>query len=219
MWFAPAAVILALACIHVFPPGRVGLASAIAVIALALQLALVARGLPLVRQPALRREFLAFRRHVSELSRDLQARDLEPGPVRLVTNVLWLHNSSLAYNYDALLFESMGRRAPRLEGWELGTWSDDWRGELARLPASEWWFLSVIAVGSEDYVHHRGRARVLAAEFTAVVNPACQVPLADSLASPALGTIKVYLTRPDLRTLRAGDSVKRLIPPEDQLRS
>lgn len=202
VWFAPAAVILALACTHAFPPGRIGLASAIAVIALALQLALVARGLPLVRQPAVRPEFVAFRRHVGGLSRALLAYDLERGTVRLVTNVLWLRDPSLAYNYDAyrvLLFESMGRRAPRLEGWELGTWSDDWRGELARLPASEW-FLSVIAVGSEDYVHHRGRARVLAAEFTAVVNPACQVPLADSLASPALGTIKVYLTRPDLRT-------------------
>jgi hypothetical protein len=202
VWFAPSAWILALASSEVLPLRRPGLASALTGLALVTQLVRVADRLPFVQQPELRGEFEGLRRHAEEIGRALQSRALEGGTVRLVTNFLWARDPSLSYNYDAyrvLLFESMGRRTPRLEGWELGTWSDDWRAELARFPSSEW-FLAVIAAGGEDEVHHRHRARALAKEFRARVNRACELPLAASPAAPALGRIRVYLTRPDLRT-------------------
>jgi hypothetical protein len=122
--------------------------------------------------------------------------------VLLLVNFAFSPDPSLAYTYDTYrvtLLESMGRKAPRLEGWELGTFSDDWRGELSGYPPSSI-FLTILAVDGDPSLHHGGGAVELARGFMAAANPACELKIQPRLKIPRLGKLRAYLTRADLQT-------------------
>lgn len=72
---------------------------------------------------------------------------------------------------------------------------------MAAFPRDEA-YLTVLAVGARDEVHHRGRAAALAREFLARVNPACELPPPPPLGRPELGQVRVFFTDADLQVCR-----------------
>ena len=207
VWFAPCAWLLAVACTRAIPAAFRWISYPFSCLALAFQLIVgvfgAERGRDYFGQP---RAFQDLRQHVDIVAQALEDRDLAGKDLVLLVNFAFTADPSLAYTYDTyrvMLFESMGRRAPRVEGWELGTFTDDWRRELDGYPPQTV-FLTILAVNGDPSLHHRGRAAYLARSFTQAANPACEVKLPVRLRVPRLGRLKAYLTRADLQTCVAG---------------
>jgi hypothetical protein len=201
VWFSPAVWLLALAlvtalCRH---PGLVCAFGAVALVAQLFHHTAGSAGIG----AEVARDLASLRAQAHTLAGALQARGLG-GRVMIVTNVLYNPLPSLSYTcdtYRVLIYERLGRGAPILDGWTLGSWTDDWKAEMASLPRDET-YLTLLAVGARDEVHHRGRANVLAREFLARVNPACELAPPPTLGRPELGQIRVFLTDADLQQCR-----------------
>jgi len=201
VWLAPAVFVLGLAAAPSLGR-RAVLIPALGVLSLAFQLyrhSVGGAGMSAEAAAALP----ALHAHADALADALEARALSGRRVLVSANFLYSPLPDLAFNCDVervLLYERLGRAAPVLDGWTLGSWSDDWRAEMP--VAGEEALLTVLAVGARDGVHHRGRAGAMGAQFMAVANPACAVPVPGTLGRPELGHIRAFLTAPDLQACR-----------------
>ena len=204
VWLAPPLLVLCVSLLGVLPPpsGSAALVSALSTLVLAFQLYRHSAGGPGIR-PEATAALPSLAADADALAGALRRRPRE-GRVVVATNVLHAPLPDLAYNCDVLrvlLYERLGRQSPALDGWTLGSWGDDWQGEMEALP-SDAAYLTLLSVGGRDFVHHRGQATRIATEFLAAVNPACSVAVPDDLGRPELGRVQAYLTDRDLRTCR-----------------
>jgi len=198
VWFAPTAWVLAAAGAQAasrVSTGRVALA---ATAAAALQLGRAF--LPAVTAaPPVTEEARALEGQAAALARGLAGAGLEGRHVLVATSFSWAPAADLSYSpdtYRVLLFEAMGRRAPVLEAWVLGTRTDDWRAELRLLPGQEA-ILLLLAPAATPPSGPRGRAAAIAASVLATANPECAIAL-DPPGLPLLGPVRALLVRPDL---------------------
>ncbi|PYQ45086.1 MAG: hypothetical protein DMF77_05380 [Acidobacteria bacterium] len=204
VWLAPALFVLCVAVVGALPPlrGRAVLVTVLSTLVLSFQIyghAVGASGIG----PQAAAALPALAADADALAGALRRRPMERHVV-IATNVLYAPLPDLAYNCDVLrvlLYERLGRPSPALDGWTLGSWGDDWRAEMEALPADAA-YLTLLSVGGRDVVHHRGQAGRIAAEFLALVNPGCAVPVPDLLGRPELGHVRAYLTSADLKSCR-----------------
>lgn len=123
--------------------------------------------------------------------------------VRVLTNFLW-GIPNVSYNYDAfrvLLFERLGRDSPNLAGWEIGTYSSDWRKELGMFPADETLLFLLSAEGADE-VHHLKIARQMTSEVLGAVNPACEIDLGYQEILPIVGRMRAFVVDTSLKECR-----------------
>jgi hypothetical protein len=204
VWLAPGFLALCVAVLGAVPALRVRpiAVTLLSVVVLAFQVYRHAVGGPGITAGAAA-ALPALGAQADALAEALRGRPLERHVV-ISSNFLYSPLPDLAYNSDVLrvlLYERLGRRAPAMDEWTLGSWGDDWRAEMQLLPADAA-YLTVLSVGGRDLVHHRGRAGLMAAGFLAAVNPACAVPVPDVFGPPELGHLRAYLTGADLRSCR-----------------
>lgn len=116
--------------------------------------------------------------------------------IRILPNFLNTPVGGIVFSYDTyrvLLFESLGKKSPILEGWELGTYSDDWINEIFPKLDKEVW-LAMIVVDGSDTIHFRNKANFLAAGYMAKVNPSCEIKNMKGIMVPDFGTFRFFLT-------------------------
>jgi hypothetical protein len=114
--------------------------------------------------------------------------------IRILPNFLYFPTEGIAFSYDTyrvLLFESLGKKSPILEGWELGTYSDHWISEISS--GREVW-LAMIVVDGSDAIHFRNKANMLAKEYIANVNLACEIKNVQGARVPHFGSFRFFLT-------------------------
>lgn len=123
--------------------------------------------------------------------------------VRVLTNFLW-GMPNVSYNYDAfrvLLFERLGRDSPNFAGWEIGTYSSNWRKELGMFPADETLLFLLSAEGADE-VHHLKIAHQMTSEVLDAVNSACEIDLGHQEPLPTFGRMRAFLVDTSLKKCR-----------------
>jgi hypothetical protein len=117
--------------------------------------------------------------------------------VRILPNFLKSPVDEYFFSYDTyrvLLFETLGRNSPILEGWELGTRGDQWESELEGFARDHEAFLGLIVTEGSDAIHFRQVANKLANEYVKVVNPTCELKNVQEPTIPGFGKFRFFFT-------------------------
>jgi len=116
--------------------------------------------------------------------------------IRILPNFLKAPIKQISFSYDTyrvLLFEALGKNSPLFEGWELGTYSDNWISEISRMMDHEV-FLGMIVVDGKDNIHFRNKANKLATEYIGKVNMSCEIKNVQGAKVPDFGLFRFFLT-------------------------
>ena len=117
----------------------------------------------------------------------------------LLVNFLYGRSPKATFNYDSfrvLILERMGRSAPVIDGWELGTHSDDWYTEIGDLSKSPY---LIFLIGQDPFskIHPFGRGTKIAQEVDAMLKYKCPPALFPAHNHSDLGVVSMYITRSD----------------------
>jgi hypothetical protein len=147
--------------------------------------------------PNYQQYYQSMRTQAHSISVDLAERPtLSKQVIRLLPNFLSSPETGICFCYDTyrvLLFEALGRNAPILEGWELGTFSNNWWDELAYNDPHEL-LLAMIVTEGKDKIHFRSVANQLGAEYIAKANPVCKLNNIQGTEVPDFGKFQFFLT-------------------------
>jgi hypothetical protein len=199
LWLQPGLWILALCATHAIH--RVGVPRVLILLLMSVQLTYSLRSMKEVG-PHQNAQYQSYWKPMIVQAKSLaevlnQRPQLSKLQVRLLPNFLKSPVDEFYFCYDTyrvLLFEALGKNSPILEGWELGTHSDQWERELAGFTKQNEALLGLIVSEGADEIHFRRLANKLAKEYAKVVNPACELKNVQEPVIPGFGKFRFFFT-------------------------
>lgn len=112
----------------------------------------------------------------------------------LLVNFVFARSAKVAFTYDALrvlVIEKMGRLAPTLEGWEAGTFSDDWLNEAKTFRQHKNFF---VVVGEDPMlkVHPAKRGQGISRDIHKLLDEKCLPIKVTGAPHDWLGSVFIY---------------------------